>query len=225
MPTPLPWSPSALDDFVNCPKAYHAKRVIKIVKDVQGEEAIWGVRVHKAFELRQQKQHTPLPPELIAHEPYMQKLEKWNGQSLTESKIALDRKLQLCGYFSPEVWYRGVLDFRNIDGSLGRVIDYKTGKPHEKQRQLKLYAINIFTLHPEVNIVDARYYWTSTYSETRHVWERAELPMLWDEFIPDLKQYHQAFKTDTWQARPSGLCHGWCAHTACEHWKPKRIKR
>jgi len=58
MPTPLPWSPSALDDFVNCPKSYHEKRVLKSVKDVQGEEAIWGVRVHKAFELRQQKQHT-----------------------------------------------------------------------------------------------------------------------------------------------------------------------
>ena len=37
-------------------------------------------------------------------------------------------------------------------------------------------------------------------------------------------QYAQAFKTDTWQPRPSGLCNGWCPVKTCEFWQPKRNK-
>jgi hypothetical protein len=47
---------------------------------------------------------------------------------------------------------------------------------------------------------------------------------LWSKFVPDLRQYMEAFKTETWQARPSGLCNGWCPVTECEHWKPKKVR-
>jgi hypothetical protein len=42
--------------------------------------------------------------------------------------------------------------------------------------------------------------------------------------MPDIKQYQQAFVQDVWQARQSGLCHGWCPVTTCEYWKPKRMR-
>jgi hypothetical protein len=34
--------------------------------------------------------------------------------------------------------------------------------------------------------------------------------------VPDLKQMVEAYKTDTWQARQSGLCKRHCAVVDCE---------
>lgn len=223
MASPLPWSPSALAQFRNCPKQYHEVRVVKSVKDVPGEQQLWGLKVHKCFEDRQSV-GTPLPPELETHETYMKKLAAWEGVSLTEQKVGLDKRGQPCNFFDRDVWMRQVIDFKNIDGETARIVDYKTGKVHDKFEQLALNALHTFALHP-VQIVDARYYWTTTYSETRRVWDRKQIKELWAQFIPDLRQYAEAFKTDTWQPRPSGLCNGWCPVKTCEHWKPKRTGR
>ena len=218
--TPLPWSPSSIEDFKNCPRSFHEKRVLKRVKDTQGPEAAWGEYVHKAFEHRQGL-GAQLPDELEVHESYMRRLEAWDGLAFTESKVAFDRQAKPCNFFDQAVWFRGVIDFKKVDQHAARLVDYKTGKPHTKFRQLASYALHTFALHP-VNIVDARYYWTVTQTETKKVWGRAEIPELWAMFLPDLKQYVEAFKTDTWQPRQSGLCNGWCPVIDCEFWKAKK---
>lgn len=219
--TPLPWSHTALDDFVNCPRAFHAKRVIKIIKEEKTEAMIWGEWVHKQFENRQ-AHSTPLPPELAEHEEYMLRLENMSGEAFTERKIALNRKAEPCGFFDKDVWYRGVIDYTKIAGNTALVVDYKTGKMHSKYQQLKSFALSTFAMFPEVFRVDVRYYWTKTKQATGEQYTRVMIPQLWQVFTPDLKQYVEAFKTDTWQPRPSGLCHGWCPVTDCEFWKPKR---
>ena len=225
MTTPLPWSHSALEDFKNCPKAYHEKRVTKVVTEVKGAEQIWGITVHKSFEDRLGTR-VPLPLDLQEHEPYMRKLEAWGGHIFTETKIALDRRGQPCHYFARDVWYRGVTDVqivRNDEATLN-LVDYKTGKKKEKWEQLMMNAIHSFANFPKINIIDARFYWTTDQTESCRVWGRADIPMLWDAFLGDLRQYAEAFKSDVWQPRPSGLCHGWCLSKTCEHWKPKRNK-
>lgn len=219
--TPLPWSHTALDDFVNCPRAFHAKRVIKTIKEEKTEAMIWGEWVHKQFENRQ-AHNTPLPPELAEHEEYMLRLENMSGEAFTERKIALNRKAEPCGFFDKDVWYRGVIDYTKITGNTALVVDYKTGKMHSKYQQLKSFALSTFAMFPEVFRVDVRYYWTQTKQATGEQYTRVMIPQLWQVFTPDLKQYVEAFKTDTWQPRPSGLCRGWCPVTDCEFWKPKR---
>ena len=218
--TPLPWSHSALDDFTNCPRAYHAKRVIKSVKEEKSEQMIWGERVHTAFELRLVNGDV-LPDELIGHEAYLSRLQKTKGISAAEQRIALDRQMQPCGFFAPGVWFRGVIDYSKISVPHALIVDYKTGKPHSKFAQLKLFAIYMFVQNPLVETVEATYYWTKTGTETKAVYHRGE--NLWEEFIPKLKQYTEAFKTDVWQPRPSGLCNGWCPVKTCEFWKPRRV--
>lgn len=221
--TPLPWSFSSLEDFTNCPRSYHAKRVIKTVKEVQGDEAKWGEIVHKVFEDRQSSS-TPLPPELVEHEPFMQRLEDRPGILFTEQKIALDKKLKPCAFFAQDVWFRGIVDFKKINDGTAYLCDYKTGKPHEKWKQLALFAIHTFILHP-VELVHAQFYWTKTQTVTKKVWARAEVPALWKLVLPDLQQYALAFREDIWQPRQSGLCHGWCPVTECEYWRPKRARQ
>jgi hypothetical protein len=53
---------------------------------------------------------------------------------------------------------------------------------------------------------------------------RDQIGAVWGEFLPNLKQYAQAFKEDIWQPRQSGLCGGYCPVTDCEFWRPKRRK-
>ena len=220
---PIPWSYSSLSDFVNCPFAFYRKRILKDVKEVQGEAQIYGEQAHTSLELRQ-KQGTPLPPHLEAHEDFMKKLDKLPGDPQTELKAGLNRAVQPCTFFDKDVWWRGIIDWRKVDvaTNYAKIVDYKTGKVHNKFEQLAMFAIHTFAEYPKVKLADVSFYWTTDGSTTRKVWSRDEIPQLWAMFVPDLKQYAQAFKTETWQCRPSGLCKGWCAVKDCTHWSPKR---
>lgn len=223
---PLPWSFSTLTEFINCPYAYYRKRVVKdVVEEKKDDHQDWGLWVHQQFEYRQKHPKYQLPEELTIHEPYMKMLSEKPGQVETELKIALNRSLQPCdGRDWDNVWYRGVIDWRKIDGDVATLTDYKTGRPKQAFEQLAMFALHTFIEYPDVRLVDARYYWTVDTTVTRRVWGRDEQPLLWAMFSGDLKQYAQAAKTDTWQKRPSGLCYGWCLVKDCPNWKPKRHK-
>lgn len=220
---PLPWSFSSLDDFVNCPRAFYEKRVAKSVKEEKSEQMIWGERVHKAFELRQ-LEGTKLPEELAEHEPFMKRLKAMPGLKWTEQKIGFNRAAEPCDFFAKDVWWRGIADYKAVHREFAVIVDYKTGKQHSKFKQLKLFALHTFADHPDVEHVDVLFYWTKTQTTSGERYSRDQIADLWASFVPDLKQYAQAFKTDTWQPRPSGLCNGWCPVTDCEFWKPKRNK-
>lgn len=224
---PLPWSPSALDTFVNCPRQYQAKYVLKNVKEERSEQQVWGEHVHKCFEERQSL-GKPLPESLEMHEDYMVLLEGKPGMHYTELKIAFTKppEIQPCSWDwrREDIWCRGVIDYLKVDveDGMATIVDYKTGKPHTKYRQLSLYALHTFGNYPAVNLINAQFYWTQTGAATKKVWSREDIPGLWADMVGDLKQYKEAFKTDTWQARQSGLCNGWCPVKDCEHWKPRR---
>lgn len=224
MTTPLAWSYTSLSDFINCPRQFYEKRVIKSVKEDESEQMLYGNYVHKAFELRQQN-GTPLPSDLAQHEAFMQVLARHEGQHFTEKKVALSRSVTPCSFFAKDVWWRGVIDYHKISNYVVSITDYKTGKVHRDFKQLKLFALWVFAEYPQVTVVNTQYYWTQTRTCTGEQYTRDQVRALWREFVPHLAQYKEAFQTDTWQPRPSGLCNGWCPVTACEFWKPKREKR
>jgi RecB family exonuclease len=222
---PQPWSFSSLEDFSNCPRSFHEVRILKSVpKQPETAEQLWGTRVHKWFEERQ-LEGKPLPAEVAHHEPFMVRLAKLPGDATVERKVALTKDRTPTGFFGKDVWWRGVIDFQKVDTGVATVVDYKTGKQKDKPDQLILFALYTFAEHPRVQIVNTYYYWTQTAALTQAVYTRDQISSLWAKFVPTLRQYVEAFKTDTWQPRPSGLCHGWCAVTHCEHWKPKKAGR
>lgn len=218
---PMPWSHSRLEDFANCPLAFHEKQVVKSVVEEKGEATLWGEQVHSHFEDRLAS-GVLLPAELETHEDFLARIAAMPGQLFVEERIALNLAGQPCAFFDQDVWYRGVIDVKNVNGSAATVIDHKTGKHHSKFRQLKLFAIHTFAAHPEVETIKADYYWTQTKTMNGETYLRSQVPALWATVIPDLRQYAEAFRTDTWQPRQSGLCNGWCPVTSCEFWKPKR---
>jgi hypothetical protein len=228
--TPIAWSPTSLDDFVNCPRAYYEKRIAKsVVDDPNSPHLIEGRRVHLAFE-KYVGEGIKLPDDLVTHKEYLDTLRQRPGEIRVERKIALDLKCRPCGFFDkgPDgkstVWMRAITDYSCVDEDEAEIVDYKTGKPHTKFKQLKLNALHVFAEYPQVMKIRVRYYWTKTQTTTQDHYTREMIPQMWRTFLPDLKQYKQAFNEDVWQPRPSGLCNGWCPVTDCEFWKPKRIK-
>lgn len=213
---PKPWSHSALEQFKNCPRAYHAHRVEKSIPYVEGPEAKYGNEVHKHFEDRL-RHGVVLPSDLKSHEAYLAKLEALPGIGEAEQEIALNTRGQACGYWDPDVWFRGKIDYIKVNGDKARVWDWKTGKPHQKSLQLYEYILWTFIKHPEVQMVHAEYYWTRAPAQPHGITKsRERMNEIWSLLIPDLKQYVEAYKTDTWQPRQSGLCKRHCAVTSCE---------
>ena len=217
----MPWSHSRLEDFKNCPRAFYEKQIAKSVVETKGEATIWGEVVHKHFEDRLTS-GVVLPRELEMHEDFLARLEALPGTLTAEERIALNLQGQPCGFFDADVWYRGVIDVKILDTRHALLIDHKTGKHHSKFNQLRLFALHTFAKYPTIETIRCEYYWTQTMTKNGESYTRDMIPGLWAGFIPDLKQYAAAFKTDTWQPRQSGLCNGWCPVTDCEFWKPKR---
>lgn len=214
--TPKPWSHSALEDFKNCPRSYHAKRVEKRFPYDPGPEALYGIEVHKHFEDRL-RHGVVLPDDLQSHEIYLSRLEALPGVGEAEQDIALNRSAQPCGYWDEDVWYRGKVDYLKVNGTQARVYDWKTGKHHQKLLQLYEYALWTFLKHPQVQLVHAEFYWTKTpTSPTSITVGRERIQEIWAMLIPDLKQMVEAYQTDTWQPRQSGLCKRHCPVTDCE---------
>lgn len=217
---PRAWSHSSLSQFINCPRQYQRTRIVRDVVEEESEALIWGSRVHKAFE-DYVASGIELPPELAQHKDYLDGLKGSSGAIHTERKIALSRDMQPCAFFAKNVWYRGVIDLSIIDDNQALLIDYKTGKPHSKFEQLQLFAIYTFIENPAVDTVTVRYYWTQSKRSTEQIYQREQMGDMWKPFLPNLRQFAEAHKTDTWQPRPSGLC-GWCPVKDCEFWRPRR---
>ena len=222
----LPWSPSGLDTFVNCPSQYQHRYILKDVEVERSEQQLWGEYVHDAFQKRQIS-GTKLPVELKDHEPYMALLASKPGKHFCEQKIGFSRPPEIgpCGWEDKErIWARMVLDYLKVDldDHIATLVDYKTGKPHNKFKQLIAYGLHTFMEYPEINLINAQFYWTMTGTMSKRVWGRQDIEPMWAELIPDLQQYRLAFRTDTWQKRQSGLCNGWCPVKDCDFWRPRR---
>lgn len=225
---PLPWSHSALSDFLNCPKAYYHKRIAKDVVDPPNEAGLWGDYVHKEFEKylntsRPGFDHPrPLPADLEQYREYLDRIASLPGTMHVECKYAININLQPCEFFAADVWCRAILDVIHVNEQQASVMDHKTGKRKMDTRQLKLSALMTFLHHPEVDVVKTGYFWLKDKAYDSETYIRKDESDLWSEFLPDLNRYREAAKTMTYMPRPSGLCNGWCPVHACEFWKPKR---
>ena len=222
---PLPWSPSALETFRNCPEQFRHKYVLKdLPPEERSEEQVYGEYVHEAFANRQRPIHRKLPPDLTAHEPFMQELAVQEGWTFVEHKVALAKNAESCEWDDKNVWCRMIIDYLRVDGKErhATIVDYKTGKPHRKFNQLIIYALWTFQEFRYIDTIKALFYWTKDRTTTHVTYSANEVDTLWRELAGDLHQYKEAFHSDTWQLRQSGLCNGWCPVIGCKYWRPKR---
>lgn len=223
--SPNAWSHSALEAFENCPKQYHETKVLKRWPFEQTPEMLWGLNVHKAFE-NFLLYGTPLPADLQVHQEFLEGFKALPGELAGEARIALDTNLRECQYFDRkvQVWYRGQVDARKRDTANGTsyILDHKTGKVKNDYTQLKGFAMWEFLTQPQIHTCKVEFYWTQIRGTNGETYHREQLPEILRFFGVKLHRFADAFLTDTWIPKQSGLCNGWCPVTDCEFWNPKR---
>ena len=222
---PKAWSYSALNGFLTCPRQYYEMNVAKNYPYIQGSEAKWGDKVHKLIEDHIGHRIDLETDEDMSHTMtdrvlgVLDELSDMDCDIVAEGKVSLNRNLKPCGYFDEDTWVRGILDLLAFhpDEVTATIIDWKTGKVRPSDKQLKLFAILVFYLYPQIQTVHTRFEWLAYNDSTAKTYHRRDLNKLWSVFIPDLKRLKEAFLTDSWPAKKSGLCQKYCDVTGCEH--------
>lgn len=217
------WSYSALNTFKNCPRQYYHLKVAKDVPYEQNASAAYGDKMHKAIEMYG-RHGTPLPGEFSFAKPMVDTILAIPGRKYWEHKVALTEALQPCEYFAKDCWFRGMIDVLVVGGNRAHLVDWKSGKSKNADvSQLELMALAVFHSFPEVTKVKAGLAFITENRFLPAVYTADRRDEYWASWLGDIERLDAAYTSGVWNAKPSGLCSGWCpVGDKCEHWKPKR---
>jgi hypothetical protein len=194
---------------------------MKIAKDYTEKETeamLYGTLFHEAAE-NFVKDDTPIPEKFKYAESALTNLKNKPGKKLCEYKLGLTEDLEPCGFFDENVWFRGIADLIILDGDTAWVVDYKTGKSarYADKGQLELMALATFKHFPEIKKVKAGLLFVIAKALIKDSYDSTAAPIMWKKWLADYARMEKALETDTWNARPSGLCRQHCAVLDCPH--------
>ena len=215
-----PWSYSGIKLFEQCPKKYYHLRVAKDCKEPESEAMLYGTRFHEAAEFYV-KEDRPLPEAFKFAKGALDSLKKIPGDKYCEYEMGLTENLDPCGFRDPKVWFRGIADLLIIDTAKGeaRVLDYKTGKSakYADTGQLELMALAVFKHFPDVKRVKAGLLFVIANAFPKANYTIEQAPVMWQRWLRDHDRLKGAYRTNTWNPRPSGLCRKHCVVLSCPH--------
>ncbi len=210
------WSYSKLNNFETCPKRHYHVDIRKDFKEEEGEALIWGNFVHKGLEERIGS-NKPLPGTLKGYEDWALKMLAGKGEIFVEQKLAITQEFAACKYFADDAWYRCKGDVIKINGPVGYVGDWKTGKIIENSVQLTLTAATVFAHYPQVQRVRSEFIWLKENATTRVDVSREEMVKFWKGLWPRIETLQQASERNEYPPKPNGLCRNWCPVKSCPH--------
>jgi CRISPR/Cas system-associated exonuclease Cas4 (RecB family) len=212
------WSHSSLKDYEGCPRRYHEVKVLKNFPFKDNQATLYGKEFHKAAEdyIKEDKE---LPPQFEYSRATLDALKKKEGRKLCEYQMALNIQLQPTGWFSEDVWVRGVADLLIVDDDnlTAWVVDYKTGNnKYPDREQLKLMSLMVFAHMPHIRKINSALLFVVKEDFVKHnmTFEQAE-PEWW-QYRERVARIEQAHATGIWNPRSSGLC-PWCPVVTCEY--------
>jgi CRISPR/Cas system-associated exonuclease Cas4 (RecB family) len=212
------WSHSSLKDYEGCPRRYHEVKVLKNFPFKDNQATLYGKEFHKAAEdyIKEDKE---LPPQFEYSRATLDALKKKEGRKLCEYQMALNIQLQPTGWFSEDVWVRGVADLLIVDDDnlTAWVVDYKTGNnKYPDREQLKLMSLMVFAHMPHIRKINSALLFVVKEDFVKHnmTFEQA-VPEWWHD-RDRVARMEQAHATGVWNPRSSGLC-PWCPVVTCEY--------
>ncbi len=213
-----PWSFSKIKAFEQCPKQFYHMKIAKDYIEKETEAMLYGTLFHEAAE-NFVKDDTPIPEKFKYAESALTNLKNKPGKKLCEYKLGLTEDLEPCGFFDENVWFRGIADLIILDGDTAWVVDYKTGKSarYADKGQLELMALATFKHFPEIKKVKAGLLFVIAKALIKDSYDSTAAPIMWKKWLADYARMEKALETDTWNARPSGLCRQHCAVLDCPH--------
>lgn len=217
----LKHSYSAIKDFQGCGRRYHQVRILRRFKSEATEATMYGERVHKAFELYL-TDGTPLPADLLRHQPLLDKLAGKSREMYCERKLGVRADFTSCDFYDPDVWMRGIPDLLMLSRENGKawIGDWKTGKSARfaDTEQLELMAAMVMAHYPEINHVRGILAFVVAGTAVPAEYRREQLPEIWSKWAGRAEQILDAMRNDVWNASPSALCR-FCpvSNEVCEH--------
>lgn len=211
------WSYSKIKNYDTCPKKHYEVDIAKSVQD-DTTQLKWGNEVHDAM-AKACSGKSPLPPDMLDFQPWVDRVRSGPGELLVEQKYALTRDLQPTEYFSPRVWYRGIGDVVRVDGPVALVLDWKTGKILVDSVQLALMAQCVFAFHPDVKRVRSEFVWLKEGDNisTPEIFDRNDMPGFWVGMLPRIQEYQNALSNMNFPPKPGKLCFKYCPVKSCPH--------
>jgi len=209
------WSPSAIGDYINCPRQWAAKKYYENLPYVETIHTKAGKVEHKHLELRM-AENKPLPSGYARGEKYCKAFEKARGQVITEQQLAINRDMKFVKWFSKEAYGRCVIDIALLLPKKIACYDYKSGNIRENSLQLKINACFLSLKYPEVEEFVLRYIWLKHDVTTGENFKKSDIPDLWKEIFSWVNRMEESWRTETFAPKPSGLCRGWCGVSSCE---------
>jgi len=214
---PFTWSYSRLKAYETCPKRHFHYDVVKDVHEEESRALKEGSAMHLAFEERV-RDGKPLPLPYAQHEPLMKKLVEAPGDTFAEQKLGLTDKFKPAAFFSPNVWFRTVLDFAKIRSKAAVIVDYKSGKVTDDETQLALMSATILHYAPQVDEVRAAFLFANNDRLVSRTFHRDSLAGIWRDILPRVKRLQDATASNEYPPNPSGLCIKYCQVTSCPHY-------
>jgi hypothetical protein len=205
--------------FKQCPQKYYRLRVLKDVKDPPAEHLNYGLAVHKAAEDYIGK-GVPIPEKYVAIlKTSLDRLNAMEGEKHCELRLGLTQGLEPCGFFDPDVWWRGVADLIIIKDDSAYVVDYKTGKSskYADTKQLELLSLAVFKHFPQVKKIKGGLLFVVANDLIKANYEQDKAGVYWTKWLEDTGRLEAAITNDVWNAKPNFTCRQYCPVHDCQH--------
>lgn len=217
---PQPFSYSRLTTFEQCPKKFHAINIAKTAPMESNEILDYGKEVHDAF-ANFLKHGKDLPLHLKQYQKHLEPLRKAIGEKIVEQKLAVNPSFEPTGWMDRDVYCRVISDFTLLNKTKGLIWDHKTGKVYDDFTQLKLTALVMFMMVPELEEIVMAYFWTKTRQVTKETMTRAQVAEVWATFVPRLERYQHAFDHQEFPPKPNPYCRG-CVVNKCQYFEKRK---
>ena len=214
----LTHSYSSIKMFEQCPKRYLHQRINKDVVDKGSEATIYGERIHKQLENRLALSE-PLPKESAKYEEVCKVIgQVTKGAELhLEQQLCLNENLTPTGWYDDNAWLRSILDVLILKGDTAIIMDWKTGKRRPDFMQLELFALQTFKHYPNIKRVKSSFIWLKEGKTDNETFTIADVNVMWTSLLSKIDKIDQSYKSNTFPARPSGLCRYCPANKLCEY--------
>ena len=208
------WSYTALTDFENCPLGYAHKKYYKDVPFIETDALRDGNRKHTALEMYTKGIAQPAA-EIGVVKPYLKYVDAFKAQGgvlQAERAVTLTEQMKPTGWFDKDAWFRIKLDITLLRDTRANIYDWKTGKQKEDMTQLQLCCASLAIVEPEVEDFTAKNIWLKNdVVDTGVKLHRSELKKVWMDTLARVHRMRQAWDSEVWQPKPSGLC-PYCAY-------------
>lgn len=200
-------------------------KVAKDVKDDGSEATVYGKELHKAAE-DYIKDGTPIPPQFAFIQNTVDALKNIPGEKHTEIELGVSNKngrLNPCGFYDKDAWYRGIADLLIVNGDEGYLVDYKSSKnaKYADLKQLDLLAGAVFAHFPELRTLKSALIFVVS-NEFVNKEHNSQHKLAYFEHVRfDLERLEKAMETGVWNAVSSPLC-GWCPVKTCQNYRERR---